>query len=210
MAATLSVCAARARHQATELFAELRNIDASSDPSVAARLFMQNHRDSLSDKRCQADLCQYELNFTNKAISRFRVVPVSKISVYMTLKRDVLVVILVEYTSAIFKTDSPIVGVQEGFCDWNGPPSCDYFFLHPHGTNATDISIGSVDFGQRATQVQKQAGWGLNANCFVALKGCKDVSELLPTAWKLTAPGAVSSRLRSMGDSIADSQRPLP
>jgi hypothetical protein len=207
---TLSICALRARHEAVALFAELRSIDASPNSSVAALSFMQNHRDSLSDKRCLTDACQYGLNFTNEVISRFHIVPVAKINVYITLERGALAVILVEYSSAILKTESPIVGVQERFCIWDGPPPCNYFYLHPHGANATDINFGSVDFGQKATQVQKQAGWGLNANCFVALKRCKNISELLPTAWKLTAPKAVSSRLRSMGDSIADSQRPLP
>lgn len=211
VAATLSICAIRARHQVVALFAELRNIDASSDHSVAALSFLQSHHDSLSGKQCQADICQYELNFTNKAISRFHVVPVAKINVYMTLKREVLAVVFVEYSSAIFKTDSPIVGIQEDFCARDDEaPACNYFFLHPHGTNATDIRIGIVDFGRNATQAQKLAGWGLNVNCFTAPRGCKDVSELMPAAWKLTAPGAVSSRVRSMGDSIADSQQPLP
>jgi hypothetical protein len=47
-------------------------------------------------------------------------------------------------------------------------------------------------------------------NCLTALRGCKDISQLLPTVWKLTGPGVVSSRMRSTADSITDASQPLP
>jgi hypothetical protein len=199
-----------ARHQASTLFGELRSLDAAPDPSVLALSLMEKYRDHLVGETCRSAECQYQFLFTNSAISRFHVVPRAEVTVYVTVNRAVLEIVLAIYTSAVFKANSPIVGVQEGFCPIGSNPPCDYFYLNPHGANVAETWNGTVDLGQMATTVQKQAAWGLNSDCFVALKGCKDISKLLPTVWKLTSPGAVSSRMRSMADSLANAEQPLP
>jgi hypothetical protein len=198
------------RHQASELIDELSSLDAAPTPSVVALALMEKYHDHLVGETCQSAECQYEFLFTNSALSRLHIVPRAEITAYVTTNREVLEVVLVVFTSSVFKANSPIVGVQEGFCPIGSNPPCDYFYLNPHGLNVAETWNGTVGFGQMATQVQKQAAWGLNANCFVALKGCKDISKILPTVWKLTSPEAVSSRMRSMADSIADASQPLP
>ena len=198
------------RHQATTLISELANLDSVSDPSGVMLALLDQHGDHRVDKICESDLCQYQLLLTNGALSRSHLVPEAEIRAYVTLKRSALALIRVEYTSSVFKANSPIVGIQEDFCRVGGIPPCDYFYLNPHGSNVTETWNGDVTFGQMATEIQKQASWAMNSNCFVALNGCKNISELLPRIWKLTAPGAVSSRLRSLADSIADGSQPLP
>jgi hypothetical protein len=198
------------RHQASALIDELRSLDEAPAPSVVARGLMEKYHDHLVGETCQSAECQYEFFFTNSALSKLHTVPRAEITAYVTMNRNVLEIVLVVYTSSVFKANSPIVGVQEGFCPVGSNPPCDYFHLNPHGLNVAETWNGTVGFGQMATQVQKQAGWALNPNCFVALKGCKDISKILPTIWKLTSPGAVSSRMRSMADSIADAAQPLP
>src|SRR5438132_9296681 len=46
----------------------------------------------------------------------------------------------VEYTSAVFKQNSPIVGLQEAFCS----VECDGFYLNPHGRDVGPVWNGSV------------------------------------------------------------------
>ena len=118
--------------------------------------------------------------------------------------------VYIEYTSAIFKTNSPIANVWEDFCASGTVPRCDWFALNPHGRDQTPVWNGNVVFGQEAGEQQKQAALALNLDCLTAFGGCKDISELLPTIWKSTRAGAVSSRWRSMADSIEDASQPLP
>ena len=198
------------RHQATTLISELASLDSVSDPSGVALALLDKYGNHRVDKICESDLCQYQLLLTNGALSRLHLVPEAEIRAYVTLRHSALAFIRVDYTSSVFKANSPIVGIQEDFCKVRGIPPCDYFYLNPHGLNVAETWNGDVTFGQMATTVQKQASWAMNSNCFVALKGCKNISELLPRIWKLTSPGAVSSRMRSMADSIADAAQPLP
>jgi hypothetical protein len=199
-----------ARNQATTLIEELRALDTAANPSAFVLAFMGKYRAHFVDKNCRADWCQYHFLFTNAAISKLHLVPRAEIRTYLTLNRGALAIVYVEYTSAVFKADSPIVGVQEDFCAIGGTPPCNYFYLDPHGWNVAQTWKGTVTFGQMATQEQRGAAWALNSNCFTALKGCKDISELLPRIWKLTSLRAVTSRMRSMADSIADASQPLP
>jgi hypothetical protein len=115
--------------------------------------------------------------------------------------------VAVRYTSAVYKVSSPTVYIQEDFC---GKESCAHFALNPHGRDMSPTWNGLVAFGQSATEDQKRAAWGLNLECIAIFHSCQDISQLLPTIWKLTNPGAVSSRIRSSADSIADASQTLP
>jgi hypothetical protein len=199
-----------ARHQANTIITDFSSLDTLSDPSATADALIRRYRNHLVDKNCQSSLCQYQFLFTNKAVSTFRVVPRAEIRVYVTMNRAALSIVNLEYTSAVFKANSPIVGVQEDFCRAGRVPPCDYFYVDPHGRNVLKTWNGSVMFGQMATMKQRRAAWALNPDCFTARRGCTNITELLPTIWKLTSPGAVSSRMRSMADSISDASQPLP
>jgi hypothetical protein len=202
--------AIHARSQASTLFKEFRSLDTAANPSAGALALIEKHSDQLAHKICRSDLCQYEFLFTNGTISRFHVLPRAEITVYVTLNRGSLENVIVTYTSAVFKADSPIVWVQEDFCAISDPTHCDYFYLNPHGRDVPQTWNGDIGLGQMATQEQKRAAWAFNPDCFTALRGCKDITELLPGIWKLTSPRAVSSRMRSMADSTADASQPLP
>jgi hypothetical protein len=68
---------------------------------------------------------------------------------------------------------------------------------------------GIVQFDEKTTRGQKRVAWGLNLDCFIAFRGCTDISQLLPAVWKLTDPAAVSSRVHSSADSNAEASQPL-
>lgn len=199
------------RHQAGTVIDEFRSLDTAAEPTAASLSFVRRYSARMAEKICQSDSCQYRFDFTNRAMSTVHLAPRADIRVYVTLDRGSLSFAFVEYTSAVFKENSPIIWVQEDFCANVGTSSrCNYFYLDPHGRNVSPTWHGTIQFAQLATPEQKRAALALNLGCVTAFRGCRNISQFLPTIWKLTGPDAVSSRMRSMADSIADASQPLP
>lgn len=202
--------AVKARHQAVILIEKIRSLDAAADPTSVSRSMIRTYADRLVSQNCERNFCQYQFLFTNGVVSKLRIAPKAEIRMYISIDAGSLSDVDVEYTSAIISANSPIVSVQEDFCGNRTDIRCEHFDINPHGRDIGQRWNGDVEFGRKATREQKRAAWALNLNCFAAIRGCKDISELLPTVWKVTGPGTVSSRLRSTADSIAEASQPLP
>jgi hypothetical protein len=197
------------RRQVASLVDDLRSLDASSEPITLSTVLMKKYVTHFDGQFCQADYCANRFLFTNRFLSTFHLAPRSEITITFekvgTSLRDVAVV----YTSAVFRENSPIVYVSESFCSNRVSRDCTYFAMNPHGRNVAQTWNGDVGFGQHSKPEIKRAGWELNPDCFVALRGCTNISEFLPSLWKVTAAGTVSSRVRSDSDSIAEAAQPL-
>jgi hypothetical protein len=191
--------------QVISLVDDLRSLDTSREPTALSRLLMIKYASHFVGEYRKADYCADGFLFSNRVLSTFHLAPKSEIKVTFEQKGDSLGEVQVVYTSAVFKENSPIVYVSETFC-----ANCNNFFMNPHGRNVTPTWNGNVYYGLGVRPDIRRASWGLNPDCFIALRGCKDVSEILPTLWKVTAPGTVSSRVRSDSDSIAEAKQPLP
>ena len=201
--------ALRTRSQALALLEDLKQLDKNADTWTAVHAFRQKHRNVLVNEECTGDLCGWELQINNWTLSKVRLAPRTELHIRITLFRHKLATVGVDYTSSVFRHDSPVVHVQEDFCAERTDIPCDHFALNPHGCNVTPTWNGNIEFGQSATRKQKAAAWGLNLNCLTALHGCKDISQLSPEIWRATGPGAVSTRLRSTADSAAEASQPL-
>lgn len=198
------------RRQAESLLEDLRRLDVNADPTSSFRDFKEKHRHQLTTDECRGNICRYEFLVDNRVISTLRLAPHTEMRVSVALFRGRLATVGVEYTSRTLKQDSPIVRVQEDFCADRADIRCDHFGLNPHGRNVGPALNGIIEFGQLARADQKGAAWALNLGCFSSHKRCKDISQLLPTLWKATGPGVVSSRVRSTADSINEASQPLP
>jgi hypothetical protein len=196
------------QRQVTLLVADLRSLDASHDPNGQAEMLMKKYASHLTHRRRTGDYYANGFLFSNRALSTFHLAPRSEIEVIFEQVGECLRDVHVNYTSSVFEKNSPIVGISELFCTDQSP--CDYFGLNPHGRDVTETWNGDVSFCQGMKPELRKSAWGLNPACFIALSGCRDISELLPTLWKVTSPGAVSSRVRSDADSIAERAQPLP
>jgi hypothetical protein len=210
LCAVLAGSAVYARRQAKSLIEDLSRLDTVADPTVLLGSLRQKHRDQFTEEKCEFETCYYEFFISNRIPSTFHLTTPADIRASVILYRGSLEIVIVQYTSAVFKENSPIVYVQEDFCADRTDITCNHFALSPHGRDVTPTWNGIVDFGQLATEEQKRAAWALSLDCVTAFHGCKDISELLPTIWKLTSPSAISSRMRSTADSIAESSQPLP
>lgn len=171
--------------------------------------FREKHRHQLANQECRDDFCQYEFVVKNWVLSTLRLAPPTELRARVTVFHRRLDAAGVDYASAIFKENSPVVHVQEDFCADRTDIRCDHFALNPHGRNVGPAWNGIVEFGQLATDGQKKAAWALNLDCLASRHGCTDISQLTPKLWKATGPGTVSSRMRSTADSNAEASQPL-
>jgi hypothetical protein len=203
-------CRAYLQRRAKTLLEDVRILDTSSDPTTLSRTLMQKYAGHFVVRKCVVNYCADRFLFTNRVLSTFHLAPHSEISVMFEYEGNALRDVHVEYTSGVFKENSPIVAVSENFCPNQLAGECDYFALHPHGRNVSETWNGDVGFTQRVKPEVRRAGWQFNVECFTAFRGCQDVSELVPGLWKSSSPGTVSSRMRSDSDSIAEATQPLP
>jgi hypothetical protein len=207
--AAIAIVAFRARSQAKVLIDDVKRLDTSGDPAKSLSAFREKHRHQISVDECRGDVCGYEFLVSNRIPSSLHLVPRTELRARIFLDHGKLSASALEYSSAVFKQDNPVVYIQEDFCAGRTDIRCDHFGLNPHGRNVAPAWNGSVEFGQLATNEQKQAAWGMNLDCFVAFHGCKDISVLSRQIWRATGPGLVSSCMRSSADSEAEASQPL-
>jgi hypothetical protein len=197
------------RRQAEGLLEDLKRLDANADPTSSFSAFKEKHRHQLTVDECRDGACQYEFAVSNWIPATLHLAPRTEMRTWAALFQGRLAAVGIEYTSRTLKQDSPIVRVQEDFCASRTDIRCDHFALNPHGRNVAPAWNGIIEFGQLATVAQKETAWALNLDCFSSQKSCKDISQLLPTLWKATGQGVVSSRVRSTADSISEASQPL-
>lgn len=136
---------AYARRQADTVVQEFQSLDTAPDPTAVSISFIRRYSNRLAERVCQFESCQYQFLFTNRVISALHFAPRADIKVYMTLDHGSLASAAIEYTSAVFKQNSPTVWVQEDFCAKGTTSRCDYFYLDPHGRDVPETWHG----GQR-------------------------------------------------------------
>jgi len=197
------------RRQANTLLQDLQALSSAGNPTDFFASLKQKYGVKLkSDPNCTSDYCGYELVLTNHVPYFSRLFPRTELSAGFLIHHSALTVVTIQYRTARIEAISPLVWIQEDFCT-TGTETCDVFAVDPHGRDLRQVSHGLVEFGQHATGEEKKAALALNLDCLTSLRGCRDISDLLPTVWKGTGPGAVSSRMRSSGDSIEERSRPL-
>lgn len=198
------------RYEVKRFIEDVRQLDAASDPDAYFASFKTEHRNQFVGEQCDSHGCYDEFSISNRILSAFHLAPRTEIIATFILVRNSPTSAGIQFTSAIFKQNSPVVYIQEDFCGDRTDGMCRGFYLNPHGRDVAQTWNGVVEFQQGAAQEQKQVAWGLNVQCLTLLHGCTDISKILPTIWKTTKPGTVSSRVRSNADSIAEQSQPLP
>lgn len=209
---TLTCCAFAAgilhnRRQASMLLEDIKHLEASTNSFSP---FQEKHRHQLTNEECNDKVCEYEYVVSNWILSSIHLTPRAELRAMVIVFNQNLDAAGVEYTSAVFKKNSPVVHVQEDFCADRTDIPCDHFGVNPHGRGVSPAWNGIVEFGQRATNEQKARAWAVNLGCFAAIHGCSDISQLSLKIWKAVRPGIVSSRVRSTSDSAAEATQPLP
>jgi hypothetical protein len=201
--------ALHARRQAESLLSDLERLDSSTDQLASFSTFGKKHHNQLVAERCTNDLCESEFLVTNWILSDLRLAPRTELRARIVLFRQKPSTANVDYTSATFVRNSPVVHIQEDFCAGRDDIGCNHVALNPHGRNVQPTWNGIVEFGESASAAQKKAAWALNLDCLTAFRGCNGISFLSPEIWSASAPGTVSSCLRSSADALAEASQPL-
>lgn len=188
---------------------DFKHLDQSADTTSAFKGFRQKHRAQLVDEQCRDNVCESQFLVGNWFLSKLHLAPRTELRAWMMMDQQKAGFFALEYTSFIFKRDTPVVHVQEDFCRDRTDISCDHFALNPHGRNVSPDWNGDIEFGQLATKKQKDAASSINLTCLVALHGCGDITVLQPNIWVKTGRGVVSSCLRSTSDSLVEATQPL-
>jgi len=208
LGAFLGISVYRLRRQATTLLNEFRELGTSTDPTASFARLKQKYTSQIRRlELCAPKECQYEMTFSNKALSRLRVVPYTEMNLIFIELDGALRSVMLDYRAALTSRESPTVHIEQGsFAKGCGTR----FDVSPHGTSRQMWS-GLVVYDQRATPQQRDAALALNVNCLVRLGGCKDIADLLPTMWSHNSPSTISSRLVGWSQELEEShQFPSP
>ena len=164
-------------HRAKELITDVQGFDNARDPTAAAPSFAKKYHRYLQETTCD-HVCRYRFVFTNRPLSILHLAKQAQIEALVTVYRAQLDFVSLSLISSVFKENSPIVYVQENFCKDRTDIKCDHFAINPHGRYVTPIWNGIVEFGQVASDEQKQLAWSLKTDCMIAPHGCSDISEI--------------------------------
>lgn len=198
----VGISAYRTRRHAMVLLNEFRELGTSTNPTASFNRLKQKYTIQIHQlEPCTAEACEYEMTFSNKALSRLRVFPYTEINLIFREYAGELRSEMLDYRAALTGAESPTVHIEQGSI----AKGCGMRFdVSPHGTSG-QLWSGLVSYDQRATAQQRNAALALNVNCLVRLGGCKDIADLLPTMWSHTSPSAVSSRLVGWSQELEES-----
>jgi hypothetical protein len=194
----------RIRKHATVLLNEFRELGTSTNPTASFERMKQKYTSQIHRLgACTPKACQYEMTFSNMALSRLRVIPYTEMNLIFNEYDGVLRSEMLDYRAAFTDRESPTVHIEQGsFAKGCGTR----FDVSPHGTSGKTGS-GLVSYDQRATGLQRDAALALNVNCLVRLGGCKDIADLLPTMWGHDSPSTISSRLVGWSQELEESHQ---
>jgi len=198
------------RRKVESLLRDVSVLSNSQDPTAYFSFMKRRYARDLQPKDyCTPSRCIYEVAITNKMPYWFRPIPRTGFTASFEIYDGSLIHVLMQYRSSRSDVPSPLVWVQQDI--WTNPSiGCNWIAVDPHGRDVKQTAHGDVDLGRCATPFEKKVALNFDLECMTKLGGCKDISEMLPDVWKRTAPDAVSTRIRTWGDSIAERALPLP
>lgn len=192
---------------AKSMLEDFKHLDQDKEAVSAFRDFHRKHRSQLVDEECENGTCESQFLVSNWLLSKLHLAPRTELRAWVTVDHEKLDFFGLEYTSFLPEQNAPVVHVQEDFCADRRDIRCDDFALNPHGRNVTPAWNGIVEFGQLASNAQKNVARNVNLKCL--FHGCSNIAAMLPSVWRSTGTGVVSSCLRSSADSLAEAAQPL-
>jgi hypothetical protein len=121
----------------------------------------------------------YTIRLTNTILWRLRVVPPTILGTTLTMRGGELRSIIVVMWSGWRPDTTSGVWVQE----WFDSNASRIFHV---GMSRKPLS-GTVEFSSSIPEPERSKAFGLNADCFVKLGGCRSAEDILPGVWQLGA-----------------------
>jgi hypothetical protein len=204
----ICVSATKTRRDAKTILEVIRELSVSKSPNDTFDSFRWKYRGKLKDSNvCSMHFCTYEADISNKAIAKLHLLPYTEMKVWFVVSRGKLATTMVEYRVALEGANSPVVHVQQDLCTHG----CGVRFdVNPHGTTKQSWN-GLVEFNASAAQRERDAALAFNLDCFSRVRGCQDLTDLLPTVWQRAGSGQITSRLVGLSQRLEESHEfPTP
>ena len=99
----------RNRRQASTLLEDIKHLETSTNSFSP---FQEKHRHQLTNKECKDEVCEYEFVVSNWILSSVHLAPRAELRAMVIVFNQKLDAAGAEYTSAVFKENSPVVHVQ--------------------------------------------------------------------------------------------------
>ena len=135
---------------------------------------------------CTPSGCGYEVRLSNSFLSELRLARPTALRSSFWVRDNVLEENVLELWTVSRAGRMVLAYADAKYCK-----DCGYFDVVPCEGTSTSVGTGSVTIGSRSRFVDKQTTFAFNTECFVGLRGCASVAELLPTIWHTTSAGTL-------------------
>jgi hypothetical protein len=135
---------------------------------------------------CTPSGCGYEVRLSNRLLSDLRLARPTALRSSFWVRDNVLEENVLELWTVSRSGRMVLAYADVKYCE-----ECGDFDVIPCEGTSTSVASGSVKIGSRSRFVDKQTTFAFNTECFVRLRGCATVAELLPTIWHTTSAGTL-------------------
>jgi hypothetical protein len=182
--------------KAQSVIDDVSRVIAAPNHDVAFAALKEKYGDRLRSVGCWSprtgyEVCSYEVMVSNRAISRVLRIPYTELNARFDLLNGSVSTAMVEYRSAQWKRESPVVHVQTDFC--SAVSTCgnlDFFTVNPWSLSSTaERWNGVVEMGFSTVPELQLAASSFNLKCLTSIRGCTDIAQLLPSVWSASPNG---------------------
>jgi hypothetical protein len=184
------------RWRAQSVLNDVSALVSAPNHDVAFAALKEKYGDRLRSVGCWSacrdhEVCSYEVTVSNRALSAVLRIPYTELNARFDLLDESIATAIVEYRSAQWKGESPVVHVQTDFCPAiSRCGNFDFFYVDPWNLSSTSKRWnGSVEMGFSTAPELRKAALSLNVNCLRSIRGCTDIAQLLPSVWSPSATG---------------------
>jgi hypothetical protein len=178
------------QRKAQSVIDDVSSVIAAPDHDVAFAALKEKYGESLLLVGCWSprtgyEVCSYDVTVSNRPISKVFRIPFTELNARFDLLNRSISAAVVEYRSAQWKGESPVVHVQTDFCPAISTcGSVDFFYVNPWSlSSAPERWNGIVEMGVSTTPELQRAALSFNSKCLTSVRGCTDIAQLLPSVW---------------------------
>jgi hypothetical protein len=199
----VAICAA-SQKRAREIIEDLNTLSAADNPSKQFESFYRKYGNDIKHSEpCTSEHCSYKIGVNNRFFTMLHLANYAEMTTAFQFDRGYLSFTNTQYRFALRNGISPVVNVQEDYCQGKCPAGFN-LSIDPHGRRSTNASNGMVEFNGSGNGQERDVTRSFNLRCLSPFATCKDIADLLPNVWERNPDGSIRCRFHTAGDSYDD------
>ncbi len=174
----------RLKHRAENVVRISYELSQRESPPTLEDLKLRFGAQLRQSAACTPSGCGYEVRLSNRLLSELRLARPTALRSSFWVRDNVLEENVLELWTVSSSGRMVLAYADAKYCE-----DCGDFNVVPCDGTSTSVGSGSVRIGSRSRFGDKQTTFAFNTECFVRLRGCGSVAELLPTIWQTTSAG---------------------